>query len=1069
MIRCCLTSILLLLAACAATAQETSEMTEARVCRWYHGKQAAVSMRFDDAHPTHLDVAAPMLDEYGLTGTFLVPPGRQGFQDRQPEWVAVAADGHELGNHTMNHRGARTDEEAAYEIGECSRFLRELQTEGSPLRAFQRGGGTTWLQRKPMEYFRAKYDLFRPPPNSLSCSEDYEWFSVERVRQRLAEVRERGGWMQTHFHAVGDGHLKIAPGTLRQLCELFKADDLWSAGIAAIYKYQQERDGTSLITHAEGPDRLVLRLACSTPQRLYDHPLTLEVLLPEGLSADQVAIATPDGELLPSSAFDTPEGPAAQFDVPPADAVFTVEAAGIGAAYEAAHGPGLAAPGPHPYVFFTVADITKLQAKRSAPIASDLWEHVKGVADRLIAQEAPQPNPEANSDVARRQARDAATLAFCYALTAESAYAERAIPAIESALAASTWVDPHHQGDADLVSAEVTCQLALCYDWMHDALPADLRDRVRQAIVERGLEPIFRASDARVWWSVWSKGNWGSVIFGQAGVAAITLLGEEPRAADWVRVCRQKIWRFTEAIGEDGGWGESVSYCIYCWRNATMFMDALARLTEGRDNLFDHPRLRRLPDYFANLLLPDETDFVPFSNYNHGSSPGGFLLRLAAEYRDGHAQRVGAWKRSWDPVGNALAFVWCDPELKATPAAELPTGKHFRTIDWAVLRSGWDDPNGTLFAFKGGDNEWDHYHEDHNSFALWSHGRPLITELGYPHEIWGVRTEAHSTSMVNEHDQLGDARVAGRRGDPRERCEIGDFVNTPWYAHLTGDASMAYDPADVTSFVREVMYLRAEDGLSPEYFVIFDDVAAAAPARIDWTAHTFGDLSLEGNLVSLAQDEAAADIIIARPASFAHEILSKTFDEAGVRKPFETANADTFVKIRPTEPADRTQFLTVLAPRARTESSPFSVAAVEGDNLAGVRVSHGDVVDVALFAINEPEAEAEGIKLAGRTCFVRRTGGRVTAFAVEQGQSLEVDGQVMFGGKGSGQISVAYRSEAVEIAALLYDPVDTLVWSPDRPMRCLVDGKEREFAYDEDGHYVQVSPRGARNVRLELR
>ena len=47
----------------------------ARVCRWFGGKQAALSLRFDDSHPTHIEVGVPILDELGLIGTFLVNPG----------------------------------------------------------------------------------------------------------------------------------------------------------------------------------------------------------------------------------------------------------------------------------------------------------------------------------------------------------------------------------------------------------------------------------------------------------------------------------------------------------------------------------------------------------------------------------------------------------------------------------------------------------------------------------------------------------------------------------------------------------------------------------------------------------------------------------------------------------------------------------------------------------------------------------------------------------------------------------------------------------------------------------
>jgi hypothetical protein len=72
-------------------------------------------------------------------------------------------------------------------------------------------------------------------------------------------------------------------------------------------------------------------------------------------------------------------------------------------------------------------------------------------------------------------------------------------------------------------------------------LPEDLQERMKEAIVSRGLEPIVRDIGDKVWWSIWFRGNWGSVICGQAGVAALAILKEEPRAADWIRIFRQKI------------------------------------------------------------------------------------------------------------------------------------------------------------------------------------------------------------------------------------------------------------------------------------------------------------------------------------------------------------------------------------------------------------------------------------------------------------------------------------------------------------------------------------------------
>lgn len=62
-----------------------------------------VSLTFDDALDSHLDIAVPMLEERGFHGTFFVNLNAQSFAGRLFEWQAIAQKGHELGNHTIFH------------------------------------------------------------------------------------------------------------------------------------------------------------------------------------------------------------------------------------------------------------------------------------------------------------------------------------------------------------------------------------------------------------------------------------------------------------------------------------------------------------------------------------------------------------------------------------------------------------------------------------------------------------------------------------------------------------------------------------------------------------------------------------------------------------------------------------------------------------------------------------------------------------------------------------------------------------------------------------------------------
>ncbi len=65
--------------------------------------QGAVSLTFDDGTQNQLDKALPALDEFGFKGSFYLNPGGADWAARLAPWQAVAAAGHEIGNHTLTH------------------------------------------------------------------------------------------------------------------------------------------------------------------------------------------------------------------------------------------------------------------------------------------------------------------------------------------------------------------------------------------------------------------------------------------------------------------------------------------------------------------------------------------------------------------------------------------------------------------------------------------------------------------------------------------------------------------------------------------------------------------------------------------------------------------------------------------------------------------------------------------------------------------------------------------------------------------------------------------------------
>jgi peptidoglycan/xylan/chitin deacetylase (PgdA/CDA1 family) len=68
---------------------------------WPHGARAAVSLSFDDARLSQVDIGVPILDQHGVRATFYLSPQR--IPERQVAWQRAVAAGHEMGNHTVSH------------------------------------------------------------------------------------------------------------------------------------------------------------------------------------------------------------------------------------------------------------------------------------------------------------------------------------------------------------------------------------------------------------------------------------------------------------------------------------------------------------------------------------------------------------------------------------------------------------------------------------------------------------------------------------------------------------------------------------------------------------------------------------------------------------------------------------------------------------------------------------------------------------------------------------------------------------------------------------------------------
>lgn len=449
---------------------------------------------------------------------------------------------------------------------------------------------------------------------------------------------------------------------------------------------------------------------------------------------------------------------------------------GVGVAAAAAP-----APGHHPRLYFTAAELPKLRALRTRGLHARVWRNLKRSADwclgrsprrEWIAPITPDPIYENLYDRFYAIMGDLAItehLAFAYALSGEACYGEAAR---QWALASCRAWAPEADGEPDGGKAYAVTRLlkgvAVAYDCLYDRLSEAERREIRETLLTIGRKyyhgyfttpaitaPEFCTHHAIVEWASF-------------GVLALTLLGEAPEAREWLEatVTKFEAHLLPKGLAPDGAQVEGGTFWASTLHYRLFFMDALRRVT-GQD-LFgpyrrfmnaDLARASVAAERRADTYSQDHETVVLEPSYGLIDYYAPVLLCLAREYRDPTLQYLALWDRTLGalqrtraitPHGEQLLFsfggyvyVWLDPTVPARPE-ETRLSYHFPSVEEAYLRASWQ-PGDLLVGVRKGD------------LVLHAGGRPVLVELRDD-------AEAPPALMIEALDDSG-AVVTLRCGD----------------------------------------------------------------------------------------------------------------------------------------------------------------------------------------------------------------------------------------------------------------------------------------------------------------
>lgn len=463
--------------------------------------------------------------------------------------------------------------------------------------------------------------------------------------------------------------------------------------------------------------------------------------------------------------------------------------------------------------------------------------------------------------------------AMAWRLTGDRAAFERCVRELDAASGFPDW-NPEHFLDV----AEMALAVAVGLDWLHDDLSIEQRDRYRDALRAKAIEPARTQLARKVFWTRVTN-NWSQVC-GAGIMAACAAVAEDDAAIDRLPFaeCLDIVERSERFYEPDGGYPEGPGY----WNYGTEYHVLGLAIAADLGRVVAPPRhLLASAAFMAHARGPSGR-FFNFADGGPDVDPyapcRGWLVGRAADTALVADLRGGLWSRLESLPGPGggrffpLHLVWL-PAALAEPATALPVAAAFAGEQpVAMLRSGWQAPQALFIAAKGGTPAVSHGHMDVGSFVVEAAGRRWIHDLGaddynlpgyFGAQRWDYfRLNAWSHNVVHIGDRMQNPACAPCR------ITASRLDRPPYWARFDLTPAYTFSAERLADRVEREIVLDPHAGEVRIRDTIVDPIDT-----VRWQCMIDGSVQLSGNKAVLTAEGKAVELEIL-PATAAWGTMS---------------------------------------------------------------------------------------------------------------------------------------------------------------------------------------------------
>ncbi len=465
-------------------------------------------------------------------------------------------------------------------------------------------------------------------------------------------------------------------------------------------------------------------------------------------------------------------------------------------------------------------------------------------ADELITQKPVERIKTGKRllSVSRKALGRLMTLSWAYRSTGDKKYLQRAEQEMLAIAAFSDW-NPSHFLDV----AEMTTAMAIGYDWLYHSLSETSRRTIRQAILEKGINPSLYKNKRPGWW-ISGENNWNQVCHAGITCGALAIMEDDPELAE--TIVHRSVNKVQIAMNEyepDGAYPEGPGYWVYGTTFNVILLASLDSVIGTDFGLSGKNGFADCGQYLLHVTGPTGLFFnYPDSGSRQGFTPAVFWF--AEKFNDPaltwHQQTIwqNAIKRKPKDLLRSrtavFALLWASPKTTQPQALS----KCFRGPNpVAMFRTSWDG-DATFLAVKGGSPSVNHGHMDIGSFVIDAAGLRWAIDLG-PESY--NKIESRGMKLWGMHQNSERWKIFRYNNYSHNTLTVNDqFQQVKGYAPITrysDDKDFPYTVIDMTSvYAGQLKQAVRGASLLPTGQILIQDELQAddTPTNIRWAMTT---------------------------------------------------------------------------------------------------------------------------------------------------------------------------------------------------------------------------------------